>query len=190
MIVIRKTHLLRITSDLSVLLISVGMCRVVSHDSNVSKITRIGLQMAEKQLKYQTRSLMCLFSATGPILLMERIQFRVGGHGSGLICLQIGCNEHNPAPRQIGSESRVVITSQIDFLVEGICRTVRRFIRVGYNSAESYPSRHLPRRPNSKDPLRNDRLGLDSELTRPSYDMIRTDSADSIESAPSQGRVS
>ena len=37
-------------------------------------------------------------------------------------------------------------------------------------------------RPDSEDPLRNDRLSLDSELTRPnrsSHDMTRTNSADS-----------
>ena len=45
-------------------------------------------------------------------------------------------------------------------------------------------------KPDSKDPLRNDRIGLDSELTRPnrpSHDTTRIDSTDSAESAPSQG---
>ena len=41
MIVIRETHILRITIDLSVLLISAGMCKAISYDFNASKMPQI-----------------------------------------------------------------------------------------------------------------------------------------------------
>ena len=56
MTVVKETHLLRITFDLSILLISAGICRVVSHDSNAPKTAQIRLWMAEKWLKNQTMS--------------------------------------------------------------------------------------------------------------------------------------
>jgi len=74
MIVIRKTHLLRIIFDLSVLIFA-EMRRVVSHDSIASKMTRIGLRTIGKQLKNQFEPLTGMFSAKGS---GQVLQVRIG----------------------------------------------------------------------------------------------------------------
>ena len=51
MTVAKKTYLLKITLDLNVLLMSVGVCKSLSHDSKTSKTTLIRLRTVEKQLK-------------------------------------------------------------------------------------------------------------------------------------------
>jgi len=61
MIGIRETYLLRITFNLSILLISVEMCRAIAHGSHASKTAWIGLRTIEKRLKNQSWCLTGMF---------------------------------------------------------------------------------------------------------------------------------
>ena len=72
----QKTHPLRITFDLNVL-IFVGMCGASSTTLNASKMARVGLRMTEKQPKTKLEMLAGLFLQTGLGCLQLRVQVRI-----------------------------------------------------------------------------------------------------------------